>query len=75
MVAAGVAQQWLQRSVSLIEIGDAGMAVEMECRRGGRHHRQVDKPGNGHGDRHIPAGRVIAFFPRTAVQMLGKRGM
>ncbi len=65
MVAAAWLSSGSQRHVGLIEIGDAGMAIKVECRRSGRHHRQIDEPGNGHGDRHIPSGSRYSVLFRV----------
>jgi hypothetical protein len=32
------------------------VSVKVESGGSGCHHRQIDKTGNGHGDRHIPFG-------------------
>ncbi|STQ43684.1 Uncharacterised protein [Ewingella americana] len=54
-------EQGLQREVSLIQLANALMPAEVESRRGGCHHRQIDKTGDGHGNADIQLGGRIAL--------------
>ncbi len=70
-----MAEQRRQRQVSLIKLGDGAVAAEVERGGGGRHHRQVNKASNGHGDRHIQLGRRVTLTFITARPELRQRRM
>lgn len=70
-----MAQQRLQREIRLVEIGNTGMTVKVESCGCSSHHRQIDKPRDGHGDRHVPLGGGVTFFTRPTVEMLSQRGV
>ncbi|WP_262811285.1 hypothetical protein [Enterobacter quasiroggenkampii] len=70
-----MAQQRLQREIRLVEIGNTGMTVKVESGGCCCHHRQIDKPRDGHGDRDVPLGGGVALFTRPTVEMLRQRGV
>ncbi|WP_157841594.1 hypothetical protein [Enterobacter sp. FB] len=70
-----MAQQRLQREIGLVEIGNTGMTVKVESCGCSSHHRQINKPRDGHGDRHVPLGGGVTFFTRPTVEMLSQRGV
>ena len=70
-----MAQQRLQREIRLVEIGNTCMTVKVKSGGCGGHHRQIDKPRDGHGDRHVPLGGGVTFFTRPTVEMLSQRGV
>ena len=67
-----MAQQRFEGEIRFVEVSNAGVPVEMERRSRRRHHRQVNKTSNGHGNCYVPARRVIALFRAPAVQMLSQ---
>ncbi len=68
-----MAKQRRQRQIGLIQFGDAAVAAEVERGGGGRHHRQINKTGDGHGDGHIQLGGGVALAFVAAFAALRQR--